>query len=288
MNVYHPERAAAVRAQLISHASARRRFPNVLLAILLVVSGALGGAGVAVGAYAVSGGISPELAAEPSTDPDRVDGLDAPGGVIPGTPIISLLGEPQSHTFDDEDLEIDLLPDAPHGATHARVTLQGTAAGTVAFGVDPGGDNPSARWDATDIGNPRSSAWEDILLDRDRRILYLSAAGAAGVATIQFVSHVPTELGVNASGETYGVGDFAEGEPDLVAVTGVGPDGGAVLGYARATDLEAFSPDHPGLPSDPDQATAWQAERDAKYPNGWEVPVYESDGTTEIGSFRVG
>jgi hypothetical protein len=31
-----------------------------------------------------------------------------------------------------------------------------------------------------------------------------------------------------------------------------------------------------------------QAERDQKYPDGWDVPVYESDGVTRIGSFHVG
>lgn len=31
-----------------------------------------------------------------------------------------------------------------------------------------------------------------------------------------------------------------------------------------------------------------QNERDQKYPNGWDIPVYESDGTTQIGTFHIG
>jgi hypothetical protein len=31
-----------------------------------------------------------------------------------------------------------------------------------------------------------------------------------------------------------------------------------------------------------------QAERDQKYPNGWDVPLYESDGETQIGTFHIG
>ena len=32
----------------------------------------------------------------------------------------------------------------------------------------------------------------------------------------------------------------------------------------------------------------WQEERDKKYPNGWDIPVFESDGATQIGTFHVG
>lgn len=46
-------------------------------------------------------------------------------------------------------------------------------------------------------------------------------------------------------------------------------------------------PDHPDLPSNPEEALRWQAERTAKYPNGWDIPVYESDGVTQIGLFHV-
>ena len=33
---------------------------------------------------------------------------------------------------------------------------------------------------------------------------------------------------------------------------------------------------------------ALQAERDQKYPNGWDFPLYESDGETQIGTFHIG
>jgi len=42
------------------------------------------------------------------------------------------------------------------------------------------------------------------------------------------------------------------------------------------------------MPSSPAEAARWQRERDEKYPNGWDIPVYESDGTTRIGTFHIG
>jgi hypothetical protein len=107
------------------------------------------------------------------------------------------------------------------------------------------------------------------------------------VVAVQYVNYVQTALGVNARGETYGVAGPA-GEPDLVGVVGLDAAGVAVDGYARATDLNAFGPDWPDVPSNPTEAMEWQAERDRKYPDGWDIPVFESDGETRIGTFRVG
>jgi hypothetical protein len=54
------------------------------------------------------------------------------------------------------------------------------------------------------------------------------------------------------------------------------------------SDLTAFSPDHPGEPKNPEQALEWQNELAEIYPDGWTVPVYESDGETVIGKFQIG
>ena len=83
-------------------------------------------------------------------------------------------------------------------------------------------------------------------------------------------------------------GDGTEGMPDLVYVGGMTVDGRAIDGYAKASDLFAFSPDHPRNPANPDEALRWQAEREVKYPNGWDIPVYEKDGVTQIGTFHMG
>ena len=44
----------------------------------------------------------------------------------------------------------------------------------------------------------------------------------------------------------------------------------------------------PHQPANPEQALQWQQERDAKYPDGWDVPLFQSDGTTQIGVFHIG
>lgn len=74
-------------------------------------------------------------------------------------------------------------------------------------------------------------------------------------------------------------------DPDLVAVALAASD---EIGYARHSDLDAFGPEWPDQPSNPTQALAWQEERDARYPNGWDIPVYASDGVTKVGAFHIG
>ena len=69
---------------------------------------------------------------------------------------------------------------------------------------------------------------------------------------------------------------------------GDNPNGTHVEAYARTSDLNAMSPEHPGEPTSPAQALEWQDERGNKYPNGWDVPAYESDGTTQVGTFHIG
>jgi len=59
---------------------------------------------------------------------------------------------------------------------------------------------------------------------------------------------------------------------------------------ARIAAAPSSAPPHrvPVFSANPDEAVRLQAERDARYPNGWDIPVYESDGTTEIGTFYIG
>lgn len=78
------------------------------------------------------------------------------------------------------------------------------------------------------------------------------------------------------------------GAPDLIAVSGIDPDGELVDGYAWREQLFAFSPDSGPGPSDPKEAQEMQTDRDSTYPDGWDIAVYDSDGTTQIGTFRVG
>ena len=96
--------------------------------------------------------------------------------------------------------------------------------------------------------------------------------------SVQFVNQVPTRFGVNANGRTYGAITDTQGQPDLVWMSGTDNTGQSIVGYGRSADLDAFSPDHPGQPTSPAEAVRLQSERDQKYSNGWDFPLYESDG----------
>lgn len=290
MNTTTTSRSDAIREALIGHVAdtqmlRRWRWP----AIGLVLAGAALGAGASTAAVAATGGFAVQQPAMPTGQPtpNLGDPVAAPPGTVPGSPIIALLGNPISYPV----AAVAELPltDRPAAATHLRVTVVPRAAGRFSWGTDPSGNNPNGAWGVDDIVAGTGTTWYDFPLDESTTTLYLDPAdGFTGTVTLQYVTHIPTRLGVNARGETYGAEGGPDGVPDLVAVVGEAPDGSTVEGYARAVDLQGFSPDHPGMPSSPEEALEWQRERDEKYPDGWEIPVFESDGVTRIGVFRIG
>lgn len=284
-------RDVAVRDALVEYVAAhspRRR--RALWGTALVLAGALAGAGASTAAFAATGALSTMAApAHPSgaVQPDLGEPIAAPPGTQPGAPIVSALGEPRTELV-DASRQVSLT-DRPDAATHVRVTVTPLTPGGLSWGTDPGGNSPSATWNADDIASGRAMTWYDFPLDGSTDTLFLSTdLGFEASTTIQYLTYVPTRLAVNTRGETYGVEGGPDGAPDLIAVIAETPGGGTAEGYARAADLGAFSPDHPEQPSNPDEALEWQAERDERYPDGWEIPVFESDGVTEIGTFRIG
>ena len=70
--------------------------------------------------------------------------------------------------------------------------------------------------------------------------------------------------------------------PDLIRASGSDAEGNTVEGYVLSSDLEQ------PMPTSPAEALRMQAEREKKYPNGREVPLYRSDGETVIGAFLAG
>ena len=85
----------------------------------------------------------------------------------------------------------------------------------------------------------------------------------------------------NDNGETYGTyideGDGEWTEPDLMAVVGLND----VEGYVRKVDLY----DEENQPNNPEEAIAYQKKRDEEGPRI--IPVYEEDGKTVIGEYRI-
>ena len=85
----------------------------------------------------------------------------------------------------------------------------------------------------------------------------------------------PAPFETNAAGETFGSALGAEIDPDLILASGV--DG--VVGYVRAADLNG--PDF----SSPEEALRYQEEHGLLSGQDREVPLYDSDGKTVIGTF---
>ncbi|WP_029263169.1 MULTISPECIES: hypothetical protein [unclassified Microbacterium] len=285
---FSPERSEAIRAELITTvARTRPGRSRGLWAAVLVLAGTLAGAGISTAAFAATGSFSPTPTPVNQPAVDSGEGIIAPPGTEPGSPVISLLGTPQSLVVEDD---VDVALDRPpREATHVRVTVTMTSPGTVTWGPDPEGNNPSSHASTADIGVTTAVAWYDFPLDGTAMRLYFqAAAGASATAVLQYLNQVPTRLGVNEHGDTFGVEGGPDGTPDLVRVTGVADDGREVEGYAWASKLSAFSPEHDAQPSTPKEAVEWQEERDEKYPSGWDIRVFESDGRTGIGTFHVG
>jgi len=290
MPSFSPERSEVIRANLIDQVSRdlRPRRRRALWTVGFVLLGTLVGAGASAGAFAATG-LLDTTPARPTGEPQPTypDAVAAPPGVTPGAPIVSLLGDSVVQPI-EAATEVS-LEDRPVAATHARVTITALSPGSLSWGTDPGGNNPSGGWSAQDLARTSGAdATYDLPLDGTVHALYLNPSAFTGIATIQYVAYVPTLLGVNANGQTYGASGSLQGEPDLVWVEGTAPDGSVVNGYVFSTQLGGTSPDHEGLPSSPEEALRWQAETAEKYPNGWTVPVYAADGTTQIGVFTIG
>jgi hypothetical protein len=85
----------------------------------------------------------------------------------------------------------------------------------------------------------------------------------------------------NDSGETYGTyidkGNSEWEEPDLMAVVGLND----VEGYVSKVDLY----DEENQPNNPEEAIAYMKKREKEGPRI--IPVYEKDGKTVIGEFKI-
>ncbi|CEQ26065.1 hypothetical protein [Paraclostridium sordellii] len=85
----------------------------------------------------------------------------------------------------------------------------------------------------------------------------------------------------NDNGETYGTyidkGDGEWEEPDLMAVIGRND----VEGYVKKVDLY----DEENQPNNPEEAIAYMEKREKEGPRL--IPIYEKDGKTVIGEYRI-
>ena len=197
--------------------------------------------------------------------------------------MIETVGDPITVTVDTATAVP--LTGRPESATHARVTITPAApvtdAGSLVFGTDPGGNNPSFSWTLDDVeAGTNLNTTFDFPLDSSVTTLYFEPSGFEWLVTIQYVIHVPTEFSVNAEGDSYGISGDERGEPTLIAAVATnGKDG-----YVYRQDLE----DADGTTAmksfkSPDEALAWQEAHAGEVIT---IPVYEADGKTQIGELR--
>ena len=283
---FDPDRLAALRAGLVEHTTAtpRRGLPVWAGITTFAVAGALVGGAVSAAAAGIIPG-APSHHASPFTigSAAGLKGVPAPPGTQPGMPIISLLGG--GKTIQATSSRTLPLTDIPAAATDVRVTVTCLSVGDLAWGTDPTGNNPTMRCGSADIGTNTATSFSDFPLKGADHAVYLDVTGV-WIVSYQYIRKVETAWGINSHGQTYGVEKNGAGSPELIAVTGQTADGSNVNGYAFATQLQTPPGTH--QPTSPADAVKQQDETAKKYPNGIQIPIYKSDGTTRIGTFTIG
>jgi len=187
----------------------------------------------------------------------------------PGAPVDTPLGAAVIATRTGT-ATIDLGP-PPATATDLSLTLTCLTVGTFDF---PNGS--SASCSEADLGNPAEvpQASEVVPLTPGVDTVTIeTSANASWTLQALYVNEVTTPWGVNASGETYGVRNQS-GTPYLMAVV---VDQGKIQGYVKSSDFNCASGGNV-------QSLAQAISSDTQQRN-ISIPVYESNGTTVIGTF---
>lgn len=194
----------------------------------------------------------------------------AGGGVAVATDLIALPGTdrvralaPAVDAVRTGTVSIELGP-RPVGSTHVEVALTCQTPGTFTFADGAGMTCDRAG---------SKTIYTLALQPGQTRTTIRASSDARWSITTTFVQRQPTDWATNAAGETYGVVK-GQDEPDLIAVIATNGQ----QGYARADSLRT------AVPVDPADAVRSQTERQSSRT----VPVYEPDGRTVIGEFRIG
>ena len=192
----------------------------------------------------------------------------------PGAPIDTQLGNFVSAARTGT-ATIDLGP-RPATANDLSLKLTCVSVGTFTF---PNGSNLSC--DATDVSNPpilRTASEVVPLSPGVDSVTITTSANASWTLQVAYVNQVTTSWGVNANGQTFGVQN-QQGTPDLLAVV---INQGEIHGYVESSELNCAAG---GDVQTPAEALTWDkvsANRSVS------IPVYQSNGTTVIGTFVVG
>jgi hypothetical protein len=164
----------------------------------------------------------------------------------------------------------------PAGATDISLTLTCLTAGSFDF---PNGARMTC--DANELNQPaaerRSSEVVPVSLGVDT-VTITTSSNAIWTLRVDYVNRKSTDWGINANGQSFGVTN-QQGTPDLISVV---INDGTKYGYVTKRDLNCASG---GDVTSPAEALVWNKVSQNRSVS---IPVYESDGVTVIGTFRVG
>ncbi|QOR70708.1 hypothetical protein IM660_19415 [Ruania alkalisoli] len=147
--------------------------------------------------------------------------------------------------------------------------------GTVDF---PGGAAVTCSAGERSSGSLPLWSGRDMLISDDGVLTVDAPADMSWQISLWYQDVVVEPFAVTGNGQTYGTPNDVYGEPDLIAAIATNGE----VGYVYAEDLRlAFGPE-PTSPEDAVEYTERAAGQTAL------VPVYEVDGETQIGEFRIG
>jgi hypothetical protein len=201
----------------------------------------------------------------------------AGGGAAAATGVLSIPGATVTTqlaaavTVTGSGTETISLGAQPQGANAINLTFSCLTAGTFRFA-----DGSSETCSEADLQHPAQSNGTLPLALGQHTTVIAAAPGERWRATVFYAATVRTAYKTNADGQTYGTDGGAPAgpvdEPDLEAVIATNGE----QGYAYASQLNGPTPTSPA-----------QAAAENNQP-ARTIPVYESDGKTQIGQFKVG
>lgn len=198
------------------------------------------------------------------------------GGAVAATYLLpgadTVTDTSSSHTITGIGATDIHIGSVPAGTNSLETSLACLSAGTLSWP-----DGSSMTCSPTD--NSNDPATESIPWTSTQTTFKLGAtAGTHWRLTYTFSRRQPTSLATNAAGQTYGI-DSNKGHPDLIAATATN----GRQGYINAKEETAADPC--SNPKNPTAAVKCNKDNAGKT---FTIPVYESDGTTKIGVFKIG
>lgn len=255
-----PDRYDRVRARVV-----RRRRRQVLLGT------AAGTAVVLVAIVAITSSLEDPTAREPrfATDPNtETEQVVAPGG--------TRVGELRAPVVSNVTGTVTIsLGERPATANAVVISIWCLSGGTLQLPSPLGGSMACSPKDAAEVDDRATSGGNIVKLAPGVDSLRFKASpGSAWQVETIYVRAEQVPWAVNANGDTYGVAN-EDGQPDLVSVYATN----GRTGYAFTTELDGPEPTSPadGL-----------AQQEANEGKSRTIPVYESDGETQIGEFVIG